>query len=67
MEQFLLVTFCDSPAGIGPSLQTDAQTGTRTDGRNHGRTDGQTDVEFSIVLHGWNKDFKSTGANLQKM
>ena len=35
MEQLLLVTSCDSPAGIGASLRTDA--------RMHGRTDGWTD------------------------
>ena len=34
MEQLLLVTFCDSPAGIGASL--------RTDGRTDGRMDRQT-------------------------
>ena len=46
MEQLLLVTFCDSPAGIGASLQTDG----RTDGRK--RTNGWTDrrdVENSIL------------------
>ena len=30
MEQLLLMTSCDSPAGIGASLQTDAQTQERT-------------------------------------
>ena len=34
MEQLLLVTPCDSPAGIGASLRTHA----RTNGRMHGRT-----------------------------
>ena len=38
-EQLLLVTSCDSPAGIGASLRTDGQ-----------RTDGQTDVEVEIVI-----------------
>ena len=38
MEQLLLVTFCDSPAGIGTSLQTD------------GRTEGRTDMEVEIVI-----------------
>ena len=38
MEQLLLVTSCDSPAGIGASLRTD------------GRTDGQTDVTLEIVF-----------------
>ena len=35
MEQLLLVTSCDSPAGIGASL--------RTHGSTDGRTDGWTD------------------------
>ena len=43
MEQLLLVTSCDSPAGIGASL--------RTHERTHGqRTDGQTDVALEIVF-----------------
>ena len=32
MEQLLLVTSCDSPAGIGASLRTHARTDDRTDG-----------------------------------
>ena len=45
MEQLLLVTSCDLPAGIGASLRTDGQrtTHTRT-------TDGRTDVEVEIVI-----------------
>ena len=39
MEQLLLVTSCDSPAGIGASLWT------------HTRTDGQTDVTLEIVFY----------------
>ena len=39
MEQLLLVTSCDLPAGIGASLRTDE----RTDGQTNGRTDGWTD------------------------
>ena len=42
MEQLLLVTSCDSPAGIGASL--------RTHGNTDGRTDGRTDVKVEIVL-----------------
>ena len=38
MEQLLLVTSCDSPAGIGASLRTDE------------RMDGQTDVTLEIVF-----------------
>ena len=34
MEQLLLVTFCDSPAGIGASLRTE-------DGHTHARKDAQ--------------------------
>ena len=40
MEQLLLVTSCDSPAGIGASL--------RTDGRTHGWTD-RRDAGNSIL------------------
>ena len=39
MEQLLLVTSCDSPAGIGASLRTDERT-----------PDGQTDVTLEIVF-----------------
>ena len=42
MDQLLLVTSFDSPAGIGASL--------RTDGRMDARTDGQTDVTLEIVF-----------------
>ena len=42
MEQLLLVTSCDSPAGIGASLRTHEQT--------HVRMDGQTDVMLEIVF-----------------
>ena len=38
MEQILLVTSCDSPAGIGASLRMD------------GHTEGQTDVKVEIVI-----------------
>ena len=41
MEQLLLVTSFDSPAGIGASL--------RTDERTDERTDGHTDVTLEIV------------------
>ena len=42
MEQLLLVTSCESPAGIGASL--------RTDERTDGQTDGHTDVTLEIVF-----------------
>ena len=45
MEQLLLVTSCDSPAGIGASLRTHEQ---RTD--NARTPDGQTDVTLEIVF-----------------
>ena len=48
MEQLLLVTSCDSPAGIGASLRTDERTDERTDGRTDGWTD-RRDVENSIL------------------
>ena len=44
MEQLLLVTSYDSPAGIGASLRTHG----RTDGRTHGWTD-RRDVGNSIL------------------
>ena len=47
-KQLLLVTFCDTLAGIEVSFWAD---GTRqTDGRTNGRTDGQTDLEVEIVI-----------------
>ena len=45
MEQLLLVTSCDSPAGIGASLRTHEQ---RTDGRTDGWTH-RRDVGNSIL------------------
>ena len=46
MEQLLLVTFCDSPAGIGASLRTHGYTHERT----HEPTEGQTDFYVEIVF-----------------
>ena len=42
MEQLLLVTSCDSPAGIGASLRTDGRTDERTDGWTHRRDVGNS-------------------------
>ena len=42
MEQLLLVTSCDSPAGIGASLRTDARTNEHTDGWTHRRDVGNS-------------------------
>ena len=47
-KQLLLVTFCDTLAGIEFSFWPDG-TG-RTDGQTNGRTDGQTNVEVEIVI-----------------
>ena len=49
-KQLLLVTFCDTLAGIEVSFWADGTE--RTDGRTepNGRTDGQTDVEVEIVI-----------------
>ena len=47
MEQLLLVTSCDSPAGIGASLRTDAQC-TRDGWTTDGWTD-RRDVGNSIL------------------
>ena len=44
MEQLLLVTSCDSPAGIGASLRTDG----RTDAKREGRTDVTLEIVFQI-------------------
>ena len=55
MEQLLLVTSCDSPAGIGASLRTDERTDRWTDRRDVGNsileiyTDGNGQ-NFSIGL-----------------
>ena len=48
MEQLLLVTSCDSPAGIGASLRTHVLTNGRTDGRTDGWTH-RRDVGMSIL------------------
>ena len=47
-KQFLLVTFCDTLAGIEVSFWTDGNRRKRTE--TDGRTDGQTDMEFEIVI-----------------
>ena len=43
-KQLLLVTFCDTTAGIGASCRTDG----RMDGGQ--MAEGQTDVEIEIVI-----------------
>ena len=43
-KQLLLVTFNDTPAGIGVSFRTHGRMHTRT------RTEGQTDMEVEIVI-----------------
>ena len=50
MNQLLLVTSCDSPAGIGASLWTDELTNRRMDERTDGRTDEHTDMTLEIVF-----------------
>ena len=42
-KQLLLVTLCETTAGIGASFRTHGR-------RTHGRTEGQTDVEVEIVI-----------------
>ena len=49
MEQLLLVTSCDSPAGIGASLRTDGRTDGRTDERMHTGWTDRRDVGNSIL------------------
>ena len=46
MEQLLLVTSCDSPAGIGASLRTDERTDERTDGWMHRRDVGNSILDL---------------------
>ena len=43
-KQILLVTFCDTTAGVGASFRTHG----RTDGRR--TEEGQTDVEVEVVI-----------------
>ena len=45
-SQLLVVTSCDTTAGIGASFRKHG----RTDGRTDTRMEGQTDVEVKIVI-----------------
>ena len=53
MEQLLLVTSCDWPAGIGASLRTDERTNERTDEQTNGWTDrrgvGNSVLDFTCL------------------
>ena len=51
MEQLLLVTSCDSPAGIGASLRTDT-THTHTDGWTDRRDVGNSILDLDRVTFG---------------
>ena len=46
IKQLLLVTYCDTLAGIEIGFWADG----RTNGRTDERTDGQTNVEVEIVI-----------------
>ena len=46
MEQLLLVTSCDSPAGIGASLRTHERTDERTDGWTDKRDVGNNILDY---------------------
>ena len=48
MEQLLLVTSCDSPAGIGASLRTHVRTYGRTDGWTDRRDVGNSILDMSV-------------------
>ena len=49
MEQLLLLTSCDSPAGIGASLRThNGRTNGRTDGWTHRRDVGNSILDISL-------------------
>ena len=56
-KQLLLVTFCDTTAGIGASFRTHGRTETR-------REEGQTDVEVEIVIQMGSKIHANLAANL---
>ena len=47
MKQLLLVTSCDSPAGIGASLRTDERT---TDGWTHRRDVGNSILDYGFIF-----------------
>ena len=46
MEQLLLVTFFDAPAGIGASLWTDTRTKAQRDVRTHRREGGNSFLDY---------------------
>ena len=50
MEQLLLVTSCDSPAGIGASLRTHTRTHTRMDGWTDRRDVGNSILDMYYRL-----------------
>ena len=52
MEQLLLVTSCDSPAGIGASLRTDERTNERTDGWTDRRDVGNSILYVDLIFYG---------------
>ena len=54
MEQLLLVTSCDSPAGIGASLRTHTRTNGWTDRRDVGNSIlGVTILRQTILRQNW--------------
>ena len=61
MEQLLLVTSCDSPAGIGASLRTDGQrTGNaRTNGWTDRRDVGNNILDKGIGTVAWDQILNS--------
>ena len=64
MEQLLLVTSCDLPAGIGASLRTDEQTDKRTDGWTHRCDVGNSILDFQTFLTTYAFIFFSKDARL---
>ena len=50
MEQLLLVTSCDLPAGIGASLRTDEPTHARMDGWTDRRDVGNDIYKLAAIL-----------------
>ena len=62
MEQLLLVTSCDSPAGIGASLRTDE----RTDGWTHRRDVGNSILDLEPRGRGLSRTFIICNTFLKK-
>ena len=66
MEQLLLVTSCDSPAGIGVSLRTDGRTDGWTDRRDVGNSILDLEKFYLVPTLGWISESPLITAHLSK-